>query len=63
MLGLWVCWLMSSNGALYKIGWSYCIGTIAGTIVGNLLDRSVKFEKIQKEVLSVAPWLVARKEN
>jgi hypothetical protein len=58
MLGFWVCWLISSNGSsLAEIGWSYCIGTIAGAIIGRLLDRSVKFEKIQKEVLVVAPWL------
>ena len=57
LLGLWVFWLMSSSGTLTEIGWSYCIGTIAGAIIGNLLDRSVKFEKAQQGVLSVAPWL------
>lgn len=59
MLALWVCWLISSNGSLAKIGWSYCIGTLTGVIAGNLWDRSVKFEKIKKDVLSVAPWLAA----
>lgn len=56
LAAIWIGWILFTDHAgLQQIACSFSFGTIVGTLVGYLLDRSFRFERIRNKVLSISP--------
>jgi len=57
VVGIWAGWVIfSGHSGIQMIANSYVVGSTLGVIIGRVLDRSFRFQRIQANVLAVAPW-------
>lgn len=57
--GIWIGWIIfGSKGDIQGITNSFALGTIVGSIVSLILDKSFRFHQIRSKVTVAAPWLL-----